>query len=70
VPGTQAVEARYDGAVPAPLEQRTNLTAEFVEAIVRNGLNSMPFFRPTEVSDEDLEALVAYLTRSRDPDGD
>jgi hypothetical protein len=26
-------------------------------------LNSMPFFRPTELSDEDLAALGAYLAR-------
>ena len=65
MPGTQALQARYKGAVPAELEQRVDLTAEFVNAIVRNGLNSMPFFRPTELSGEDLSALDAYLTRTR-----
>jgi len=63
--GTQALQARYKGAKPAELEQRTDLTPEFVKAIVRGGLNSMPFFRPTELSDEDLTALGAYLTRPR-----
>lgn len=62
-PGTQALQARYKGAKPAELEARTDLTAPFVAAIVRNGLNSMPFFRPTELSDDDLAALGAYLTR-------
>jgi mono/diheme cytochrome c family protein len=65
MPGTQALQARYKDAKPAELEQRTDLTAEFVNAIVRGGLNSMPFFRPTELSDEDLSALDAYLTRKR-----
>jgi len=65
MPGTQALQARYRGAVPAPLEERTNLTPEFVRTIVRNGLPAMPFFRPTEVSDEDLDAVAAYLSRSR-----
>jgi mono/diheme cytochrome c family protein len=65
MPGTQALRARYRGAVPAELEQRTDLTVEFVTAIVRGGLNSMPFFRPTELSDDDLTALAAYLTRER-----
>ncbi len=65
MPGTQALQARYKGAVPAVLEQRTDLTADFVKTIVRRGLNSMPFFRPTELSDEDLAALQAYLTRKR-----
>jgi len=32
---------------------------------VRDGLRSMPFFRPTELSDDDLAALTAYLTRDR-----
>jgi mono/diheme cytochrome c family protein len=63
--GTQALEARYKGAKPAQLEQRTDLTPEFVKAIVRGGLNSMPFFRPTELSDDDLAALGAYLARPR-----
>jgi mono/diheme cytochrome c family protein len=63
--GTQALQARYKGAKPAELEQRTDLTADFVKAIVRNGLNSMPFFRPTELSDDDVSALGAYLTRKQ-----
>ena len=63
--GTQALQARYKGAKPAELEQRTDLTVEFVKAIVRGGLNSMPFFRPTELSDDDLSALGAYLTRKQ-----
>ena len=63
--GTQALQARYKGAKPAELEQRTDLTVDFVKAIVRGGLNSMPFFRPTELSDDDLGALGAYLTRKQ-----
>jgi mono/diheme cytochrome c family protein len=63
--GTQALQARYKGAKPAELEQRTDLTTDFVKAIVRGGLNSMPFFRPTELSDDDLAALGAYLSRKR-----
>ena len=65
MPGTQALRARYKGAVPAELEQRTDLKADFINTIVRGGLNSMPFFRPTELSDDDLAALDAYLTRKR-----
>ena len=63
--GTQALQARYKGAKPAELEQRTDLTPAFVTAIVRGGLNSMPFFRPTELSGDDLTALGAYLARKR-----
>jgi len=69
MPGTQALEARYRGELPAALEARTDLAPEHVAAVVREGLRSMPGFRPTEVSDDDLEALTAYLTRQR-PSGD
>lgn len=65
MPGTQALATRYNGALPAELEQRTDLTPVFVRAIVRNGLPAMPFFRPTELSDDDIDALGAYLSRER-----
>ena len=63
MPGTQALRRRYGEVLPALLEERTDLSAEYIEAVVRDGLGSMPFFRPTELSRDDLEALVAYLTR-------
>jgi mono/diheme cytochrome c family protein len=65
MPGTQALAARYRGELPAELAQRTDLAAVYIRTVVRNGYVSMPFFRPTELSDEDLDALVAYLTRER-----
>jgi (+)-pinoresinol hydroxylase len=61
--GTEALEARYRGAKPAMLEERTDLTAEVVRFYVRNGAGIMPFFRKTEVSDADLDAIAAYLSR-------
>lgn len=67
MPGTQALQAKYKGALPALLEQRTDLTPEVVAVFVRHGTGSMPFFRPTEVSDEDLKALGAYLSRNKKP---
>ncbi|HEU4617583.1 MAG TPA: cytochrome c [Gammaproteobacteria bacterium] len=65
MPGTRALQARYKGAEPAELEQRKDLAPELIKAVVRGGLNSMPFFRPTELSDDDLTALSAYLTRKQ-----
>jgi mono/diheme cytochrome c family protein len=64
-PGTVALRAKYKGAIPAELENRTDLTAAAVRFAVRRGISIMPFFRPTEVSDADLEALTAYLRRPR-----
>jgi mono/diheme cytochrome c family protein len=62
--GTYTLEQRYKGAVPAALEERTNLTPELIRALVRNGLNVMPRTRKTEISDDKLDALIAYLTRN------
>ena len=62
-PGTNALTAKYQGEIPAVLEQRPGLTKEFITQFVRNGVSIMPFFRKTEISDEELDALAAYLSR-------
>ncbi|MER2514365.1 MAG: cytochrome c [Nitrosomonas ureae] len=63
-PGTQALDFRYQGAMPGALEERTNLTPDFVKVFVRNGISIMPFFRKTEISDAELADLSAYLARN------
>ena len=63
--GTQMLQRKYKGSKPALLEQRTDLTPDLVRYFVRHGQGIMPFFRPTEVSDADLDAIAAYLTRKR-----
>jgi hypothetical protein len=64
LPGTQQLGIKYRGSdVPPVLDERTDLVPEFIEVIVRQGISFMPQFRKTEVSDADLEALSAYLTR-------
>lgn len=60
-PGTSALQVLYKGEKPAVLEERLDLTPEIVAFYVRNGVSIMPFFRKTEISDEDLAALGAYL---------
>ena len=60
-PGTAAAAAH--GAKPPVLEQRTDLTPKMIETAVRNGVNFMPRFRKTEISNADLAAIVAYLVR-------
>jgi mono/diheme cytochrome c family protein len=64
-PGTIALAAR--GQKPAALEERTDLTAEAIKAFVRRGVLYMPTFRKTEISDADLNAIAAYLTRNNKP---
>ena len=64
MPGTAALAAKYRGQKPALLEQRTDLTPEFVSSIVRHGISVMPMFRKTELSDAELAVLAGYLARS------
>ena len=62
-PGTTSLQFKYQGSVPAALEERRDLTPDLVEFFVRNGVAMMAPFRKTEVSDADLDALAAYLTQ-------
>jgi (+)-pinoresinol hydroxylase len=61
--GTEALEAKYNGKLPAILDQRKDLTPQYVAFVVRHGASVMPFFRKTEISDAQLADLGAYLTR-------
>ena len=47
----------------ALLENRTDLSADGIRAVVRSGVGSMPPLRKTELSDADVDAIAAYLTR-------
>jgi len=63
-PGTDALAAHYKGGKPAVLEQRSDLTPAMFRQFVRHGVLFMPSFRKTEISDADLAAMSAYLTRN------
>ena len=65
MPGTAALEFHYKGSKPAVLEERTDLTPAMVKGFVRNGVYVMPRFRKTEISDSELAAVAAYLTRKK-----
>jgi mono/diheme cytochrome c family protein len=62
-PGTQALAAKYKGSKPTILDQRTDLTPAVTKIFVRKGVSIMPFFRKTEITDAQLNALAAYLAR-------
>ena len=62
--GTQRLAWSY-GEDKSVLTQRTDLTVPYVKLMVRNGRGAMPAFRYVEISDEELQALAAYLSRSQ-----
>jgi hypothetical protein len=62
-----ALAAKYHGNTPAALEERSDLTPEVVKFYVRHGIPVMAPFRKTEISDEELDTLASWLTRSRAP---
>jgi mono/diheme cytochrome c family protein len=64
-PGTLALGVKYQGKLPGALQDRTDLAPDLVKAAVRTGISVMPFFRKTEVSDADLDALAAYLSEPK-----
>jgi mono/diheme cytochrome c family protein len=64
LPGTDALRIKYQGSLPALLEQRTDLNADAIRTFVRRGTWSMPPFRPTEVTESDIQDIAAYLRQS------
>jgi hypothetical protein len=58
-----ALQRRYQGTLPAILEQRSNLPPEYVTLVVRRGISFMPSFRKTEISDADLALVTHYLAK-------
>ena len=63
-PGTQSLQIKYDGKIPAVLLDRTDLSPQAVAQFVRTGILLMAPFRKTEISDAQLTALAAYVARN------
>ncbi len=60
-PGTNALTVKYAGVKSGVLLEWNDLAPETARYFVRNGISVMPQFRKTEISDEELDALAAYL---------
>lgn len=60
--GTNRLSKRMDKE-HAVLENRTDLSAGAIQTIVRAGIGSMPPLRKSELTDADVSAIAAYLTR-------
>jgi mono/diheme cytochrome c family protein len=54
------------GQEKALLEQRTDLTEEYVRTVVRHGIQSMPRFSRAELPDAELEQIARYLASPKD----
>ena len=63
-PGTNALKAKYPKKKSPVIAEWTDLPAVTVKYWVRHGISVMPQFRKTEVSDAELDALAAYLSRN------
>lgn len=57
--------ARRLGPQQAMLEQRDNLTQPLIEFAVRNGLGNMPRISRSEVSDDQLDTIIGWLTQHK-----
>lgn len=53
----------------APIIRGRSLPAPVISAIVRSGMGAMPAFKPTEITDTELEALSEWISQSEaDPE--
>jgi (+)-pinoresinol hydroxylase len=66
-PGTESLQVKYGGKLPALLLERTDLTPQAVASFVRQGVLLMAPYRKTEINDAELAALSLYVaTRQRE----
>lgn len=59
--GAKAIRARL-GEEKSVLLDRTDIDAVYVKTVVRHGFQMMPPFKTVEISDEELDAVAAYVT--------
>jgi mono/diheme cytochrome c family protein len=62
-PGTDSLQVKYGGKIPAVLRDRSDLSPQVVAQFVRTGILSMPPFRKTEITDAELAAVSASVAQ-------
>lgn len=74
---TRQPEAVYEtvcgychGRNVGPILLGRKLPADMVKLIAREGRNGMPAFRPTEITNEELDALAKWISTSAPNKGD
>lgn len=60
-PGTIALATRDGNPAQAALTARDNLDPTMVAFVVRHGINAMPPFRKSQITDAELAAMSAWL---------
>lgn len=66
--GTNLITARQVAAKQKPvplLADRTDLTADYVKAVARNGKGAMPRQTRVDVTDAELDKIAAYLGKGK-----
>lgn len=62
LPGAESLSLKYRGGLSPYITERPDLASfEVLRAFLRNGVGSMPPFRKTEVTDEDIAAIADYF---------
>jgi mono/diheme cytochrome c family protein len=64
LPAPTALTLKYGGSKSPYLEERADLPYPALRVFVRRGSWSMPAFRKTEITDQEIEAVAAYLQDS------
>jgi mono/diheme cytochrome c family protein len=59
-PGTLQLSVTRGEALSV-LEQRRDLSPDYIKYIVRHGLKTMPAFKPTTITNKELDALASHL---------
>lgn len=62
---TMMLDMKYRGNPPGDLAYRPHLTPEYIKLVVRQGppQGGMGPFRPTEISDEELDLVAQYMLK-------
>ena len=67
--GEHGFAARDLGARLGPdkafIARRNDLDAAYIRFVIRHGQGNMPAYTPTDLSRDQIEAVVAYLTRNK-----
>jgi mono/diheme cytochrome c family protein len=62
-PGTAALKVKYNDELDPLLEKRKDLTPDLVKYFIRHGVGVMAAIRKTEISDDDMDLIAAFLSR-------